>query len=92
MFYSQSSNIELEMLMPSAYVLFTVSPGFEDDVLDAAKKAGEVEEAFVSYGAYDTIVKARAKSMDELKELVTYKLRSIANVKSTLTLMLNSEK
>ena len=78
--------------MPSAYVLFTVSPGFEDEVLDAAKKTGDVEEAFVSYGAYDLIVKARAANMAELKELVTYKLRTIANVKSTLTLMLNSEK
>ncbi|MGD6809083.1 MAG: Lrp/AsnC family transcriptional regulator [Candidatus Bathyarchaeia archaeon] len=77
--------------MPSAYVLFTVSPGFEDAVLDAAKKTGEVEEAFVSYGAYDIIVKAKADSMDELKELVTYKLRTIANVTSTLTLMIDQE-
>jgi DNA-binding Lrp family transcriptional regulator len=78
--------------LPTAYVLFTVSPGFEDEVLDAAKKTGDVEEAFVSYGAYDLIVKARAQSMAELKELVIYKLRTIANVKSTLTLMLNPEK
>jgi DNA-binding Lrp family transcriptional regulator len=92
MFYSQRYKVSLEKKMPTAYVLFTVSPGFEDEVLDAAKKTGDVEEAFVSYGAYDLIVKARAQSMDELKELVTYKLRSIANVKSTLTLMLNSEK
>jgi DNA-binding Lrp family transcriptional regulator len=78
--------------MPSAYVLLNVSPGYEDAVLDAAKKTGEIEEAFVSYGAYDLIVKATADNMYELKELVSYKLRKIANVTSTLTLMLNQEK
>ncbi len=77
--------------MPSAYVLFTVSPGCEDSVLEAAKNTGEVEEAFVSYGAYDLIVKAKADSMEELKELVTYKLRTIANVTSTLTLMIDQD-
>ncbi len=77
--------------MPSAYVLFTVAPGSEDAVLEAALKTGEVEEAFVSYGAYDLIVKAKAESMEELKELVTYKLRTIANVTSTLTLMIDQE-
>jgi DNA-binding Lrp family transcriptional regulator len=77
--------------MPSAYVLITVSPGFEDEVLNAAKKTGEIEEAFVSYGAYDLIIKAKADSMAELKELVTYKLRTIEKVTSTLTLMIDQE-
>ncbi len=77
--------------MPSAYVLLTVSPGSEDEVLDAAKKTGEIEQAFVSYGVYDLVVKATADSMAELKELVTYKLRTINNVTSTLTLMLNDK-
>jgi DNA-binding Lrp family transcriptional regulator len=37
------------------------------------------------------IVKVKAESMEELKELVTYKLRAINNVRSTLTLMLTEE-
>jgi len=77
--------------MPSAYILLTVSHGSEDEVLNAAKKTGNVQEAFVSYGAYDLIVKATADSMAELKELVTYKLRTITNVTSTLTLMINGK-
>jgi DNA-binding Lrp family transcriptional regulator len=94
MFYSKTTQVNewrVKKEMPSAYVLFTVSPGFEDAVLNAARKTGEVEEAFVSYGAYDLIVKAKADSMDELKELVSYKLRTIANVTSTLTLMIDQE-
>jgi DNA-binding Lrp family transcriptional regulator len=77
--------------MPSAYVLLNVSNGAEDEVLKEAKKTGNVQEVFVSYGAYDLIVKATADTMAELKEIVTYKLRTINNVTSTLTLMLNDE-
>jgi DNA-binding Lrp family transcriptional regulator len=78
--------------LPSAYVLFNISPGLEADVLDEAKKTGGIEEAYISYGVYDLIVKATADSPAELKELVTYKLRKIANVTSTLTLMLTDNK
>lgn len=76
--------------MPSAYVLFNVSPGLEYKVLEEARKTGAVEEAFISYGVYDVIIRATAPSMPELRELVTYKFRQIANVTSTLTLMLES--
>jgi DNA-binding Lrp family transcriptional regulator len=76
--------------MPSAYVLFNVSPGLEYEVLEEARKTGAVEEAFISYGVYDVIVKATAPSMPELRELVTYRFRQLANVTSTLTLMLET--
>jgi DNA-binding Lrp family transcriptional regulator len=78
--------------MPSAYVLFNISPGLEDEVLNEAKKTGGIEEAYISYGVYDLIVKATAASHSELKELVTYKLRKIPNVTSTLTLMLTDNR
>ncbi len=78
--------------MTSAYVLFNISPGSEEQVLEEARKTGGIEEAYISYGVYDLIVKATADSPDELKELVTFKLRKIANVTSTLTLMLTDKK
>jgi DNA-binding Lrp family transcriptional regulator len=81
----------VEIEMPSAYVLFNISPGLEDEVLREAKKTGAIEEAYVSYGVYDLIVKATAPTSDELKELVTYRLRKINNVTSTLTLMLTDK-
>jgi DNA-binding Lrp family transcriptional regulator len=76
--------------MPSAYVLFNVSPGLEYTVLEDARRTGAVEEAFISYGVYDVIVRATAPTMPELRELVTYKFRHIENVTSTLTLMLET--
>jgi DNA-binding Lrp family transcriptional regulator len=75
--------------MPSAYVLFNVSPGFEAYVLNEAKKIGGIQEAYVSYGVYDLILKVKAHTNEELKELVMFKLRRLPNVTATLTLMLN---
>ena len=77
--------------MPSAYVLINTESGSEDHVLKQIKTIGAVKEAYVSYGVYDLIVKVRAETMDELKEIVSYKIRSLDRVRSTLTLMIVQE-
>jgi len=72
--------------MPSAYVLFNTESGSEEQVLNEIKKLGKITEASISYGVYDIIVKVETETDKELKELVTFKLRKIHNVRSTLTL------
>jgi len=74
--------------MPAAYVLFNVDAGSEEKVLTYARAIGGVEEAYVSYGVYDLVMKVKADSMEKLKELVTHSLRGIGGVRSTLTLIL----
>jgi DNA-binding Lrp family transcriptional regulator len=78
--------------MPSAYVLFNVGSGSEDQILEELRGIAGVKEAFFSYGVYDLIVKIRTDSMEELKELVSHRLRNITNVKSTVTLIKVEEK
>ena len=73
--------------MPSAYVLFNVSSGSEDLILEKIRSMAEVQEAYFSYGVYDLVVKIKTDSMEQLKELVSHRLRAITNVKSTLTLI-----
>ena len=73
--------------MPSAYVLFNVSAGSEDLVLEKIRSIAEVQEAFFSYGVFDLVVKIKTDSMEQLKELISHRLRAITNVKSTLTLI-----
>ena len=77
--------------MPSAYVLFSVRSGSEEQVLKEIKAVDGVQEVFVSYCVYDLIVKIKTDSMEQLKELVSHRLRMIANVRSTLTLILVEE-
>ena len=73
--------------MPRAFVLLNVEAGSEDEVLKQVKALGFVEEVYVSYGVYDLLIKIKTNTMEELKETVTHKIRSISQVRSTLTLM-----
>jgi DNA-binding Lrp family transcriptional regulator len=77
--------------MPRAFVFLNVETGSEDNLLKQLKKIGVVEEAYVSYGVYDLIVKVNADTMEELKEIVTHKIRTINQVRSTLTLIMMEE-
>jgi len=77
--------------MPRAFVLLNVESGSEDIVLKQLKNIGAVREAYVSYGVYDLITKIKTDTLDELKEIVTHKIRSINQVRSTLTLMMMEE-
>ena len=74
--------------MPRAYVLLNVESGSEDNVLKILKNVQAVEEAYVSYGVYDLILRVKADIMAELKDSVTHKIRTINQVRSTLTLIM----
>jgi DNA-binding Lrp family transcriptional regulator len=77
--------------MPRAYVLLNAASGAEDQVLKDLQKIESVQEVFVSYGVYDLVAKVKTDSMEQLKELVSHRLRRISNVRSTLTLILVEE-
>lgn len=77
--------------MPRAYVLFSVGSGAEDHVLKDLRNTEGVEEVIVSYGVYDLVAKIKTDTMEQLKELVSHRLRRIDNVRSTLTLILVEE-
>jgi DNA-binding Lrp family transcriptional regulator len=74
--------------MPKAYVLLNVESGSEDPVLKQLRELSIVEEAHVSYGVYDLIVKVSSNTMDEMKEAISHKIRNIKQVRSTLTLII----
>ncbi len=73
--------------MPIAFVLVNAEIGGEEEVLKEIKKVEGVEEAHTVYGVYDIIVKIKAETMDRLKEVVTWHIRRINKVRSTLTMI-----
>ncbi len=77
--------------MPHAYVLINVESGSEEEVVALLKKIDGVEEAYYSYGVYDIISKIKADSMENLKNMVTRKIRTLNSVRSTLTLIMMEE-
>ncbi len=70
-----------------AYVLINTEIGSESEVLDAVKKIKNVKESHAVYGVYDIVVKIEAESMDKLKETVTWNIRRLNKVRSTLTMI-----
>jgi DNA-binding Lrp family transcriptional regulator len=77
--------------MPRAFVLINVESGSEDEVLKELKRIEGVEEAYFSYGVYDLITKIKADTMENLKDMVTRRVRSLNKVRSTLTLIMVEE-
>lgn len=80
-----------EKEMPKAFVLINVESGFEDDVLRELRSIEGVEEAYFSYGVYDSIAKIKAETMEKLKDMVSKNIRTLPKVRSTLTLIMMDE-
>ncbi len=70
-----------------AFVLINAEIGSEEEVLKELKKVEGVTEAFVVYGVYDVVAKIRADTMDKLKDMVTWHVRRLNKVRSTLTMI-----
>jgi DNA-binding Lrp family transcriptional regulator len=73
--------------MPMAFVLINTEIGSENEVLDDLKKIEAVKEAYMVYGVYDVVAKVAANTMDKLKEIVTWHVRRLDKVRSTLTMI-----
>lgn len=70
-----------------AYVLINTEIGCIPEVLAAIKKIKNVTEAHSVYGVYDLVAKIEAENMSKLKNIVTWNIRRLNNVRSTLTMI-----
>jgi DNA-binding Lrp family transcriptional regulator len=77
--------------VPRAFVLFNVESGSEDTILQELAKIDGIQEAYVSYGAYDLIARVKADTMEKLKDVIASQVRTINTVRSTLTLIIMEE-
>jgi DNA-binding Lrp family transcriptional regulator len=73
--------------LPSAFVLINAEIGSEDDVLKALKTIPNVKEGYVVYGVYDIVARVEGETMEKLKDIVTWKIRRLEKVRSTLTMI-----
>jgi DNA-binding Lrp family transcriptional regulator len=77
--------------MPVAFVLINTEIGSEGEVLKTLKGVEGVLEAHAVYGVYDVVAKITADTMDKLKEVVTWRVRRLDKVRSTLTMIVVEE-
>jgi DNA-binding Lrp family transcriptional regulator len=73
--------------MPTAYVLINCDLGSEEDIIREIKKLQETVEVSGVYGVYDIVAKIRSDTMDKLRETITWHVRKIDKVRSTLTMI-----
>ena len=73
--------------MPMAYVLINAEIGSEEALGKELLKVEGVIEASIVYGVYDIVSKVEADTMEELKQTVTWKIRRLGKVRSTLTMI-----
>ncbi len=73
--------------MPSAYVLITCDLGSEENIIKEIRGIADVKEVKGIYGAYDIILTFESNSIEALKNTITWKIRRIPQVRSTITLM-----
>ncbi len=73
--------------MATAFVLINAEIGAESDVLKELKEIPEVKEAHMVYGVYDIIARVETETMQELKDVISWKIRRLDKVRSTLTMI-----
>ena len=73
--------------MAQAFVLINCELGSEESVITQPKTLEGVVEVHGTFGAYDILAKIESDRVESLRELITWKIRKIENIRSTLTLM-----
>jgi DNA-binding Lrp family transcriptional regulator len=73
--------------MPTAFVFINTDPASMPVVLKNVRAIEGVIEAEMVYGVFDIVAKVQTETMDQLKQIIAFKIRMIANVLKTDTLL-----
>ena len=73
--------------MAEAFVLINCEIGSEESVIEKLNLVYEVIEVHGTFGAYDILAKVEADNVEIIRETITWKIRKIEKIRSTLTLM-----
>jgi len=73
--------------MAIAYILLNCELGSEESIIQQLKNLDGVLEVHGTFGAYDILTKIESPTVETLREIITWKIRKIGQIRSTLTLM-----
>ena len=72
--------------MHKGFVLLNCDLGAEEFIVEELKKISQVSQAYVTFGAYDVIAEINTDSQKDFDETVSFKIRRLTRVVSTMTL------
>ena len=67
-------------------MLLNCDLGAEEFIVDELRKISQVSQAYVTFGAYDVIAEINTNSQEDFDETVSFKIRRLTRVVSTMTL------
>lgn len=73
--------------METAFVLVNCDLGSEEEIIEDLKHIASVKEVCGTFGAYDIVAKVENQERDKLRDTITWNIRKLNHVRSTLTLM-----
>jgi len=73
--------------VPIAYVLISCELGSEKAIVDELKTIEGVKEVQPTYGIYDILAKVEVQDEHKLREIITFKIRKMNQVRATITLL-----
>ena len=68
-------------------MLINTDPDVEEEFIQEVTNMEGVIEVASVYGRYDFVVIIESDTMEKVKDIITWKIRSIRSVKSTITLI-----
>ncbi len=73
--------------MATAFVLINCEIGHEHYIIQQLRGIAGIKEVHGTFGAYDILAKIELETAEKLRETISWKIRKIERIRSTLTLM-----
>ncbi len=73
--------------MTDAYVMLNCELGAETDIIEQLKDIEQVVDVFETIGTHDMMVKLQAENFEKVREIVSWNIQKLKNVRSTATLI-----
>ena len=73
--------------MTDAYVMLNCELGSETEVLEQLRELEQVVDVFETIGTHDMMVKLQAENFEKIREIVSWNIQKLKNVRSTATLI-----
>ena len=74
----------------SAYVLINCELGSENETIEKIRKIPEVVDVYRVFGVYDIIVRITSDNMETLREIITWKVKKLDEVRSALSMVVTN--
>ena len=73
--------------MTDAYVMLNCELGAEVEIIEKLKELDNVSDVFETIGTHDMLVKLQAENFEKIREIVSWNIQKLKNVRSTATLI-----